>query len=300
MKTATQSQTKRNGRVTRVYGVKSGVPAPIASSTTTAAERPLPTVSIEAEGLAAAKTPLFHAQPLHPTQFPTAAKGKSILKVGLDIDVQHITATIQWDHLNPQPARAFKSPADLVAWVTQMTSAGHVVYTVYESCGFGYCLHYDLRHAGAISLVITPMMLDRSRRRKNDRLDSGQLCLRLCRYVDGQLNELHVIRVPSVSEEQRRELGRQRQFWCGLILTMANHGRALRLQHEGLSLSGHWWGPRVWKRLEQALTPFVRDFLQPLRQQILQAKAQLDQLTQQIEARVAGEKLPKGLGALTM
>jgi transposase len=65
-------------------------------------------------------------------------------------------------------------------------------------------------------------------------------------------------------------------------------------------LSGKWWGPRVWKHLEQALTPFVRDLLQPLREQILQAKAQLDQLTEQIQARVAKEKLPKGLGALTL
>ena len=50
---------------------------------------------------------------------------------------------------------------------------------------------------------------------------------------DGQYKELHTIGVPSVSEQQRREIGRQREFWRGLILTMANHGRALRLEHEG-------------------------------------------------------------------
>ena len=73
---------------------------------------------------------------------------------------------------------------------------------------------------------------------------------------------------------------------------MANHGRALRLEHEGLSLSGHGWGPRVWKRLEPNLTAFVRGFLEPLRQQILQAQAQLDQLTVEIESRVPQRSSP--------
>jgi transposase len=239
-------------------------------------------------------------QPLHPEHVPTPAPGKSIIRAGLDIDVHHITGTIQWDHLNPQPPRTFDSNAALVAWVAGKIAEGHIVYTVYESCGFGYTLHEQLVRAGAISLVITPVMLDRTRRRKNDRLDSAQLCLRLSRYVDGHRKELPVIRVPSVAEQQRRELGRQRLYWRGLILSMANHGRALRLQHEGQTLAGNWWGPRVWKRLEPKLTEFVRKFLEPLRQQILQAKALLDELTAQIEGTVAGEKFPKGLGALTM
>jgi hypothetical protein len=55
------------------------------------------------------KTPLPPVQPLHPIQFPTPAPGKSVLKVGLDIDVQRITATIQWDHLNPKPPRDSKT-----------------------------------------------------------------------------------------------------------------------------------------------------------------------------------------------
>jgi transposase len=291
MNTTTQSPPQRNARVYRLQ------PAPSAP----ALIRP-PALRLEAARTAALKAPLPppQFQPLHPTEFPMPPAGRSVIKVGLDLDLLRLTATIQWDHLNPKPARDFKSPAALVAWVREMTSAGHVVYTVYESCGFGYCLHDDLREAGAISRVITPTLLDRARRRKNDRLDSAQLCLRLSRYVDGQQKELHVIRVPSVPEQQRRETGRQRAFWRGLLLTMANHGRALRLEHEGKSLSGHWWGPRVWQRIAPALTPFVRGYLEPLREQILQAQAQLDRLTVEIEARLAGQKIPKGLGPLTL
>jgi transposase len=289
---ATRQAARQLPRATPASAPVTVAPAPPAGATVRLAADP----RAPARALAPRPAP----QPLHPTQWPTPAPGKSILKVGLDIDRQRLTATIQWDHLQPKPPRDFKSSADLLAWVKEQTAAGHVVYTVYESCGFGYCLHYDLVAAGAVSLVITPTLLDRARRRKNDRLDSAQLCLRLSRYVDGHLKELHVIRVPQVEEQQRRETGRQRAFWRGLVLQLANHGRALRLEHEGQTLPGHWWGPRVWQRLEPELTPFVRGFLEPLREQILAAQEQVDQLTAELEARVAHEKIPKGLGALTL
>jgi transposase len=258
-----------------------------------------PVKALKDKSSAAAKiTP--PAQPLHPKEFPKPGEGKSIIKMGLDIDVQHLTATVQWDHLNPKAPREFKSAVQLVEWVSQRVKEGHVVYSVYEACGFGYCLHNQLKEAGAVSLVISPLVLDRSRRRKNDRLDSGQLCLRLSRYVDGEHKELHVIRVPSVKEQQRRETGRQREFWRDLILSMANHGWALRLEQEGRTLGGQWWGSRSWPKVQKEVTECVRGYLEPLRQQILQAKAQLDQLSDAIEARVAGEKIPKGLGAFTL
>ena len=239
-------------------------------------------------------------QSLHPREFPTPPAGKSSLKIGLDVDAKRITASIQWDHLNPKPAREFATAVEVVQWVREKIQEGHVVYTVYEACGFGYRLHYQLKEAGAISLVVSPVVLDRSRRRKNDRIDAAQLCLRLSRYVDGQHKELHVIRVPSVSEQQRREVGRQRKFWSGLMGKLANHGRALRLEHEGLSLSRSWWGERSWPKIEKQLSPFVCSYLAPLREEILKMKERMDRLTAQIEERVKGERIPKGLGALTL
>jgi len=38
---------------------------------------------------------------------------------------------------------------------------GYTVWTVYESCGFGYTLHYQLVAAGARSMVISPIRLDK-------------------------------------------------------------------------------------------------------------------------------------------
>ena len=232
-------------------------------------------------------------------QIPSQSNAHSTIKLGLDIDLQKITVTVQYDHLNPKPAATF-TPERLLAWVQQQVAAGHTVYTVYESCGFGYTLHYQLLAAGAHSLVISPVRLHTERRRKNDRLDSRQLCLRLTRYLDGQKDELPVIRIPSLAEQQRRELGRQRSFWNKQVRQLDNHGRALRLEHEFKTLPSGWAGPRKWKRLLPELSEFLLAHLEPLRNQIVAAKAQLDRLSDQIEALVSEAELPKGLGALTL
>src|SRR5580693_9407626 len=92
---------------------------------------------------------------------------KSVLKLGLDVDLQQITATIQCDHQHPKPAHSF-TVALLVQWVQEKVQAGHTVCSVYESCGFGYTLHYQLVEAGARSLVISPIRLSPERRRKNE------------------------------------------------------------------------------------------------------------------------------------
>ena len=118
-------------------------------------------------------------------------KSRPVSKLGADVDLQQISGTVQSDHQHPKPAQSF-TVARLIQWVKEKVQAGHPVHTVYESCGFGYTLHYQLVEAGARSLVISPVRLHAERRRKNDRLDSRQLCLRLSRYLDGQKDELPV------------------------------------------------------------------------------------------------------------
>ena len=220
-------------------------------------------------------------------------------KLGLDVDLNTVVVAVQCDQGAIPPAQKF-SRARLVAWVKEKIAAGHVVHTVYEWCGFGYTLHEDLTAAGAHSLVTTPMRLSLERRRKNDRLDARELCVRLARYRDGHTHELRPIRIPSRAEVRRRELGRQREFWKRELRRLENHGRALRIEHEHETLPAGWAGPRKWKQLAQACGAFVREQLEPVVQQIRQCKIYLDRLTQQLEARVASESLPHGLGALTM
>ena len=78
------------------------------------------------------------------------------------------------------------------------------------------------------------------------------------------------------------------------------HGRALRIEHEHETLEAGWAGPRKWKRLAPQCSEFVRGQLSPVVEQIRAAKGHLEGLSKQIEALVAEEKIPTGLGALTV
>ena len=220
-------------------------------------------------------------------------------KLGLDVDLRHVVAAIQCERSLIGPAQKF-SRAQLLAWVKKKIAQGHTVHAVYECCGFGYTLHEELVMAGAHCIVTTPMRLNLERRRKNDRMDGRELCVRLSRYLDGYRDELKPVRIPSRAEQQRRELGRQREFWKKELRRMENHGRALRIEHEQETLSAGWAGPRKWKIIGPQCSEFVRKQLEPLVKQIRATKAQLDRLTQEIEALVAEEKIPVGLGALTV
>ncbi len=85
-----------------------------------------------------------------------------------------------------------------------------------------------------------------------------------------------------------------------MIRRLDNHARALRLEHEHLTLPPHWWGPRKWKKVAPQVSDFIRRFLEPFREQLLFCQKQLALLTEEMEARVTQETLPKGLGQLTL
>jgi transposase len=251
-------------------------------------------------------------KPIHDTNTSTTTAAQSnpaldhartpprhVFKLGLDVDLNNVVTAIQCDRGTIALAQKF-TRARLVEWIEKQTAAGHTVHTVYEACGFGYTLHHQLTAAGARSLVTTPMRLSPERRRKNDRLDARELCVRLSRHLDGHAHELKPIRIPSRAEQERRELGRQREFFKRELRRLENHGRALRIEFEHETLPAGWAGPRKWKALAPACSEFVRAQLQPVVAQIRACQAQMAQLTAQIQARVSEEKIPKGLGALTV
>ena len=63
--------------------------------------------------------------------------GRSVFKLGLDVHLQWIVAVVQEGHQNPKAPRKF-TRAQLVAWVEEQVQKGHEVWTVQESCGFGF------------------------------------------------------------------------------------------------------------------------------------------------------------------
>ena len=232
-----------------------------------------------------------------PPVAPSVARHRFAL--GLDVDLNYCVTAIRCDHGAIKPAQKL-TRAQLVKWVREQVAAGHEVHTVYEACGFGYTLHEALVAAGAQSLITTPVKLSPERRRKNDRLDARELCVRLARHLDGHAHELRPIRIPSAAERERRELGRQRNFWVREVRRLENHGRALRLEFEHATLPGGWAGPRTWPKLASECSAFVREQLEPVVAQIRAAKATIAQLTKQVEATVKAEEVPTGLGALTV
>src|SRR5438094_3511229 len=226
--------------------------------------------------------------------------GRCAIKLGIDVHQEFYVVVEQVEGSNPKAPQRFQKQAFL-HWAGRLKQkSGAEVYAVYEACGFGYTLHEQLSTAGARSLVTTPMRLNLERKRKNDRMDARESCVRLSRYLDGQSHELRPIRIPSRSEQQRRELGRQREFWKREVRRLENHGRALRIEHEHETLEAGWAGPRKWKRLAPQCSQFVREQLTPVVAQIRSAKAQLDRLSEQIESLVKKEQIPVGLGALTV
>ena len=234
---------------------------------------------------------------VHPP--PASPAVRHVFKLGLDVDLRYVVTATQCDHGGIKPAQKL-TRAQLLLWVRAQVAAGHAVHTVYEACGFGYTLQHALVAAGAQSLVTTPMRLNAECRRKNDRADATQLCVRLARHLDGHAHELQPIRIPTPAEQERREVGRQREFFKRELRRLENHGRALRIEFEHETLPAGWAGPRKWKQLSVECSAFVRGQLEPVVAQIRACQLQMKLLTEQIEATVAHEPLPKALGALTV
>jgi transposase len=229
---------------------------------------------------------------------PTAVidPAKPLLKLGLDVHLEFIMAVAQKDHANPHAPRKF-TREQLVAQVKKWVAEGFQVCCVQESCGFGFVLHRELLAAGAQSFLITPIALNG--KRKTDKLDARALCLRLSRWLDGNRDELAPIRIPSETEQRRREGTRRRKFLADAIRRLANRGHSQISEYCHDPLPHRWGGPRNWTKLA-LLDPWVLGVLAKLRDLILTLETQLAELQTELLARVQAQVTPKGLGDLTL
>jgi transposase len=205
-------------------------------------------------------------------------------------------AVVQRGHSTPQPPRKF-TRQQLVAQVQRWTAEGLQVFCVQESCGFGFTLHRELVAAGGQSFLITPEALNE--KRKTDKLDARQLCLRLSRWLAGDKNELSPIRIPTETEQRKREISRRRQFIARQIRCLANRGHSQMAEFYHLKLPTRWWGPRNWRKLA-GLDPWILELLIKLRALILAMHEQLVELDAQLLARVKDQPRPKGFGELSL
>jgi transposase len=85
------------------------------------------------------------------------------------------------------------------------------VYSCYEAGRDGFWLHRWLTQAGVANVVVDAASIEvnrRARRAKSDGLDVGKLLQQLQRYHGGERKVWSVVNVPSVADEDRRQLHR--------------------------------------------------------------------------------------------
>jgi len=219
------------------------------------------------------------------------------IKLGLDIHQACYVVAVQEDHATPKPARRF-APAEFAPWVGTLLGRGHRVFVVYEACGFGFGLCRRLTALGATCYVIAPRKLDEARQGvKTDPLDAGVLCQRLSRYVEGNKNELAVLRVPTEQEEELRHIHRQREALVRARTKLQAQGRCLLLNH-GEIAPQRWWRRQGWQALQTRLPGWLRARLEVFRPVLATLDTQIAALTAELEA-AAPAGLPSGLGKLT-
>jgi transposase len=86
------------------------------------------------------------------------------------------------------------------------------VFSCYEAGRDGFWLHRYLETSGVNNLVVDSASIEvnrRYRRVKTDRLDVGKLLNMLVRYQQGEAKVWSVVHVPSVAEEDQRQLHRE-------------------------------------------------------------------------------------------
>jgi transposase len=85
------------------------------------------------------------------------------------------------------------------------------VCTCYEAGRDGFWLHRALTSLGIVNVVVDSGAIEvnrRYKRAKNDPIDAGKLLNLLCRYHGGERKVWSVVHVPTVGDEDRRQLHR--------------------------------------------------------------------------------------------
>src|SRR5499427_1722864 len=85
------------------------------------------------------------------------------------------------------------------------------VFTCYEAGRDGFWLHRALTSRGVTNLVVDSSSIEVDRRKKRiktDPVDAAKLLNLLCRYHGGEHKVWRVVQVPTVADEERRQLHR--------------------------------------------------------------------------------------------
>ena len=220
-----------------------------------------------------------------------------VMKIGIDVHARFIVATRQLDESKPQPPQKFSS-SDFLKWMQKQLRLAEKLFSCYEAGPTGFWLHRRLSALGVINYVVCPTCLDSRKKGVNtDQTDANELQSRLDRYLAGNEKVFSVITVPTLEQEQRRAITRQREQLRKHRLSLAAQGRTLMLLH-GIRQSNQWWKESRWTKLSEQLPPWLIERLLIFRSLIEAVEKQLRTLLSTITAEAPQTK-PVGMGELT-
>lgn len=168
------------------------------------------------------------------------------------------------------------------------------VVSCYEAGRDGFWLHRHLVSVGVENRVVDSSSIEvnrRARRAKTDQLDAMKLVVLLVRYESGEKKVWSVVRVPSVAEEDGRQLGRELESLKKERTGHCNRMRGL-LASQGVKLGLGRGGilrgletVRLWDG--SALASDLRARLEREKERLELLESQIQALEQQRRERVA-------------
>ena len=264
--------------------------------------RPAPPPPSQTPSLGGSSIPAACALPVLTKKFQAALSKASeagdqtpLVHVSIDRDKTggHVFAALGLGHAHDLGKRSLDEFHHLIS---HLSTQGLKLIVVQESCGFGYELHRTLAAMpGVEALIVHCQPL--SGKRKTDRMDARQLCLRLQQYSSGNHDALRPIRVPTAEQVRARSEVTLRGQALGSIGRLQRQGWSLMQQHDVHDLPARWWTRVAWPKVRKRLSQqpghtWLLTMLEPIRAIIVQLRAW--QLS--IEQRLLPEARPSTAG----
>ena len=226
-------------------------------------------------------------------------KPYGVVKLAQDVHAHGVVFCLQEEGQQPKAPRKMDY-AQYESWVRDLMGRSEKVYSCYEAGPTGFSLHRKLSALGVENIVVAPTRLDsQGNRVNNDQTDTRQLAVRLDRYLAGSKDTFSVVKVPTMEQEQRRVVTRQRNQLQKQRLSVASQGRSLVLT-QGIAISNLWWKPSLWKVHQEKLPGWLVEHLKIFHRIIVAIDQEIKELAPQIARQVEGQAKPKGLGSHTL
>jgi transposase len=203
--------------------------------------------------------------------------------LGLDVHARSVVAeAVDWSNGQVFSQRLVPVDSEVLAWVARLPGP---VAATYEAGPTGFGLARAFAAAGIRCEVVAPSKLERppGDRVKTDRRDARRLARLL------HIGELTGIRIPTVVEEDARDLVRAREA-ARADLMRARHRLSKLLLRHGIVYSGGktWNGVHErWLRAQRFDLSGTRTAFEEAFDAVLSTTARRDRLDEQIEATAA-------------